>query len=503
MPASIPAGVNSSHQDANQQYSTLLVSGTLGTTDTGGTALTMPASGNPVTGAAYVELVGGALSGTSTVTIIGGTLQNLNGGSIVVTSIPQVSVGTIPQASIGTIPQVSVGTLPALNIASGTQQTLGTVGSVNGVAVVSALTNGSVNILTGTLQSSGNGTIVGGTLQNISGGSIVVTAGTVDTELPAAALVGSNTANPTVPGVQTFPMIWDGSNWQRLPGDINGGAVVRQFQSAAADADTISNTAAAPQSSSGNPFYHRVTEHIFNGATWERVRDANIVNNTVGTGLLGVGIIGQDSGGTYHSIAVTTGGSIGTIIMPQLAVGTVTTGTIQNLVTGTINALAAGTITGGTLQNLNNGTLALVTTVSNVTNGSINMLTGTAQLLGTLQLGTMKLDPTTIPQMIQFGTLGTAGGSFFATLSAVSGAGTKQYIQGVDVVMQSGTADVRILAGSAIQGTGVLAGGVYGPTGGISKNWSPHFNTGTNSELLYHFVGAGTAFITISYWKGA
>ena len=70
-------------------------------------------------------------------------------------------------------------------------------------------------------------------------------------------------------------------------------------------------------------------------------------------------------------------------------------------------------------------------------------------------------------------------------------------------MIQSGTADVRVLVGTAIQGAGVLAGGFFGaPGGGISKNWWPHYNTGTNTELTYHFVGAGTAFITTSYWKG-
>ena len=68
--------------------------------------------------------------------------------------------------------------------------------------------------------------------------------------------------------------------------------------------------------------------------------------------------------------------------------------------------------------------------------------------------------------------------------------------------MQSGTADVRVLAGTVIQGTGVLAAGQFPPGGGISPVINPAFATGTNSELIYHFVGAGTAFITTRYWKG-
>ena len=125
-----------------------------------------------------------------------------------------------------------------------------------------------------------------------------------------------------------------------------------------------------------------------------------------------------------------------------------------------------------------------------------------ASNVGTLESGTLQINPDPVPTMLLFGTLGTAGGSFFATISAASGAGTKHFISGVDIVMDSGTADVRVLAGSAIQGTGVLAAGKFPAGGGISKIFTPAFETGTNSELIYHFVGAGTAFIHTSYWKG-
>ena len=45
------------HSDGiNQQFSIIGVQGTLGTADTGGTALTIPIGVNPSTGAAYVDL---------------------------------------------------------------------------------------------------------------------------------------------------------------------------------------------------------------------------------------------------------------------------------------------------------------------------------------------------------------------------------------------------------------------------------------------------------------
>ena len=147
---------------------------------------------------------------------------------------------------------------------------------------------------------------------------------------------------------------------------------------------------------------------------------------------------------------------------------------------GTLNTL--GTV--GVVNNIVTGTLAAVTSVTN------------------LAAGTTQINPVPVPTMLTFGTLGTAGGSLFATISAASGAGTKHYVSGVDIVMQAGTADVRVLAGTVIQGTGVLAAGQFPAGGGISKRIIPAFPTGTNSELTYHFVGAGSAFITVNYWKG-
>ena len=145
--------------------------------------------------------------------------------------------------------------------------------------------------------------------------------------------------------------------------------------------------------------------------------------------------------------------------------------------------------------------------------GAIGTL-GTADTGGTAKSLPFSVDPDTgaayvkeipvpVPTMLAFGTLGTAGGSFFATISAAAGAGTKHYVSGLDIVMDSGTADVRVLAGTSIQGTGVLAAGKFPAGGGISKTFDPVFTTGTNSELIYHFVGAGTAFITVDYWMGA
>lgn len=160
---------------------------------------------------------------------------------------------------------------------------------------------------------------------------------------------------------------------------------------------------------------------------------------------------------------------------------------------GTYNA---GTATVGSISSI-----GIINNAGTLANGS---LAAVAQVhnAGTLQAGTVQLNPTPIITPLIQGTLGTAGGSLFGTLSAASGAGTKHYISGFQIVVQSGTPDVRILTGTAIQGTGVLAAGAFPPGGGIRADLNPPFTTGTNSEITYHFVGAGTAFIVVNYWKG-
>lgn len=72
----------------------------------------------------------------------------------------------------------------------------------------------------------------GGNISIDDGGNTITVDGTVaisgaiDTELPAAAALADNTANPTVPGVGSFDHVWDGATWDRLPGNSTDGALV-------------------------------------------------------------------------------------------------------------------------------------------------------------------------------------------------------------------------------------------------------------------------------------
>lgn len=69
---------------------------------------------------------------------------------------------------------------------------------------------------------------------------------TADTELPAAAALADNTANPTVPAVGSFLMIYDGSTWDRWTGAVtNGGTFAVQNNGHGKTKKTFSGTLTA------------------------------------------------------------------------------------------------------------------------------------------------------------------------------------------------------------------------------------------------------------------
>lgn len=79
--------------------------------------------------------------------------------------------------------------------------------------------NNDVTVTSGTVTANaGTGTFT-------VGGSVGIT-GAVDTELPAAVVLAENMANPTVPGVGAFPMLFDGVTWDRMPGTSVDGVLV-------------------------------------------------------------------------------------------------------------------------------------------------------------------------------------------------------------------------------------------------------------------------------------
>jgi hypothetical protein len=106
----------------------------------------------------------------------------------------------------------------------------------------------------------------------------------------------------------------------------------------------------------------------------------------------------RPDGGTLGAIDGLTNGTV------RISVGTISTGTLQNLATGTINALASGTISAGTIQ---------ISQISPYAGSS-------------------------------YATLAAAGGAAWGTLVGASGAGTRQYVNGVALYGVSGTVRIAV-----------------------------------------------------------
>lgn len=120
-----------------------------------------------------------------------------------------------------------------------------------------------------------------GLLVNLGANNDVSITGSVDTELPAAASLTDDFANPTAPAVGAFGMLWDGATWDRMPGNSADGVLVNlgtnndvTFSGAV---DTELPAAAALADATANPTTTSVGAFLqgFNGTTWDRVRTAN------------------------------------------------------------------------------------------------------------------------------------------------------------------------------------------------------------------------------------
>lgn len=159
------------------------------------------------------------------------------------------------------------------------------------------------------------GSSADGLLVNLGGNNDVTVTGTVtvDTELPAAAALSDNFANPTAPAVGAFAMLWDGATWDRAPGSAAAGLLV---DLGANNDVTVTGTvtvdselpaAASLADATANPSVPSVGSLMlgFNGTTWDRVRTAN-------TGRLQVDVVTGGGSDTPTNPATDTQSSSGT-----------------------------------------------------------------------------------------------------------------------------------------------------------------------------------------------
>ena len=547
----------SAHFDENQTPTIMGVEGTLGTADTGGTAKPLPFAVNPATGAMYVQDLAGA-SGTTNVLVVGGTLNagtvvvgsisnigqihnagtlaagDNNVGNVDIVTIPQVSVGTLPtlnlttgtittgslsnlamlhagtlttlpQISVGTIPQVSVGTLPTLNLTTGTI----TTGSLTNLAMIHAGTLTTLpQISIGTLPTLNltTGTITTGSFSNVAmlnAGTVVQASGT--TTLVSTVTTLSNLTNGSV---------------NVLTGTIqNSGTTTGVGVVSALTVGTIGGKAASGVAAVANPVLIGGTDS--GGTVYSPLLD------TAGNYQIDVVTIPQVSVGTIPQV------SVGTLPTLNLTTGTITTGSLSNVAqihnAGTLAAggnnigdvdVATGTVTllstVTTLSNLTNGSVNILTgtiqnsgtttgvgVVSNLTNGSINILTGTVTSITNLAGGTVQINKTPVQIGTPYVVRGTTGAAVWGTMIAASGAGTKQYIGRSSIIVEAGTVDCAItyIGVGGSEGAGVLERGKFVPSAGITNNHNPVISSGTNGTIGYWMGGAGTAIFIINYWQ--
>lgn len=461
--------------DAQQTPTTTFVSGTAGTSDINGTAEIIRGAADPTTGAQYVIDLSGATGTTSiqgSVVVIGGTL---NAGTF-------TNLGTNVNIVTGT---VNVGTfvMPSGTVTTGSLTTIANI--LNGSMVQTA---GTLN--TGTIQN-----LVSGTINALASGTITALPNNIVSSLGTAGDAGTL---PVIAGENWFYGN-TGARWARareIENGVNSTGIGIQSVGLIAQFDDV-----APTSITENQF--GLVRMSANRNSYTTIRDA--AGNERGANVTAASeLLTSVNTGTLQSSGTTTG--VGTVTnigtMDILANGTIQ---IRNLNQGSIT-ITTGTVTTGTLQNLNNGTLALVTTVSNVTNGSVNLLTGTVTSVTNLAAGTVQINQLPVVAGTSYGTLGTTGALLWGTLVAASGAGTKQYVSGVQIVVTSGTVDCAITNVGTIAspqgGNGVLARGQFGPGGGITENFFPVMPSGTNGTLAYFMGGAGTAYFIVRYWNG-
>jgi fibronectin-binding autotransporter adhesin len=317
------------------------------------------------------------------------------------------------------------------------------------------------------------GTVTTGSLSNIA----MLHAGTIAS---VGTLIGIGTVSNTVTTSGTVTGVGTVSGIVTTSGTVTGVGVVTSVTD-------VANLAKGTVTSVGS------------------VVGIGTVSNTVTTSgtVTGVGVVSAITTGSLTNIAMVHGG---THVHPT---GTLTTGSLANV----------AMLHGGTLAT--SGTTTGVGVVSALTNGSVNILTGTIQssgtttgvgtitsqgtlyalLHGTIDAGTVKINATPAGSTILTNhVLGTSGAALFGTLLATAGAGTNVYLTGLQIVVHSGTPDCAItnnVAGST--GAGVYARGIFPPGGGIARDFSPAINCGAAGTLCY-YINTGTASFIVNYW---
>lgn len=325
------------------------------------------------------KIQGGTIDvGTVAIT---GNLAGLSSGTI--NSIPNTPGGTLGLITrVSTVGTLEVGTISALpNTPGGTLGLVTRVGNI-GTLEVGTVTIGNVNSI-GTLGTLQLGTV---TVTNPTGTTVQFNNGTIDLLKAGTITTLPNTPGGTLGLVSTVTTVSNVSNGSiKITAGTVGGA--------GATAVALSgNPVPVAGVDAGGTIYGLAVDakgqQLVGGGTISMINAGTITSSGTTTG---VGVVSSLSAGTITKVE---GGTIGLITrvstIGTLEVGTVTIGAVNSI--GTLGTLQLGTVTvtnptGTTVQfnngtinvipNIPGGTLGLVTTVSNLTNGSIAVTAGT------------------------------------------------------------------------------------------------------------------------------
>lgn len=182
-------------------------------------------------------------------------------------------------------------------------------------------------------------------------GSISV-SGSVDTELPSAAALADNTANPTAPAVGAFGMIWDGANWDRTPGNQTDGVLVNL----GANNDVTVTSSALPSGAATSANQTTIIGHVDGIESLLTTIDADTSNISTKIDTLAGAVSGTEM-------------QVDVLTLPALPTGTNTIGSVK-LTDGTDTAAitAAGELS--VLATAQPGTDIGDVTINNASGGS-------------------------------------------------------------------------------------------------------------------------------------
>jgi len=417
----------------------------------------------------------------------------LNFGSV--TNIGSIStIGTMPAISIGestggTLDLITrvgnIGTLEVGTVSVGSITGIGTITNIGTITTLPNIPQGSIQVTAGTEVITGGSIVV--TSGTIATGSIIVTAGTIAAHAITSATVTTGTLQNlvsgtinsatcvlgTLPGLGTVTNLGSVTNIGSI-GNIGTLGVGTVSVGSIPGVGTLTNVGSV------------TSIGLLYGGTV--VTSSGTITNSGTT--TGVGVVSMLTAGTVSMINAGTLTSLGTVP----GIGTITNiGSISSI--GTMPAISVGNATGGTLDLIKDGTVHIdsgtitslgtaigigtVTNVGSITNigalygGSIVITSGTVTSLasgttvGTINAGTIDLLKAGTISMINAGTITSVGS-----------------VVGMGVVTNLTSGSVRMTLGTLTSGSLTNVGSVVNIAKVHTGGTVPNILGGTITQLL-------------------